>query len=227
VKVTKFCISEFCVRCSKPRVFLNDPVYISLIHRTLDPTRINIPFPWTSRLVTDAEALVDTDLRIWRKIYLLGLLVFFYRINLKDNITPCSTDLTENILIQYHCQEIVAIYLKAHTCHVGAMLKYCVLMKIHWQKWAELSCTFHVITEIRSVAFPKLKINPNRRHSLLFFDFVNHLQIFVFNFSIALYLLLPLSHILDVHGSVHRNVNLIEKTNKMQPYSRIYYSNVS
>jgi len=32
---------------------------------------------------------------------------------------------------------------------------------------------------------------------------------------------------LDVHGSVHRNRNLIERTNKMQPCSRIYYSNVS
>jgi hypothetical protein len=31
----------------------------------------------------------------------------------------------------------------------------------------------------------------------------------------------------DVHGSVHRNIKLIEKTNKMQPRSRIYYSNVS
>ena len=31
----------------------------------------------------------------------------------------------------------------------------------------------------------------------------------------------------DVHGSVHRNTNLIERTNKMQPCSRIYYSNVS
>jgi hypothetical protein len=32
---------------------------------------------------------------------------------------------------------------------------------------------------------------------------------------------------LDVHGSVHRNINLTERTNKMQPCSRIYYSNVS
>jgi len=32
---------------------------------------------------------------------------------------------------------------------------------------------------------------------------------------------------LDVHGSVHRNINLIERTNKMQSYSRIYYSSVS
>jgi len=31
----------------------------------------------------------------------------------------------------------------------------------------------------------------------------------------------------DVHGSVHRNINLIERINKMQPCSRIYYSNVS
>ena len=31
----------------------------------------------------------------------------------------------------------------------------------------------------------------------------------------------------DVHGSVHRNINLIERTNKMQPCSRIYYSSVS
>jgi len=30
-----------------------------------------------------------------------------------------------------------------------------------------------------------------------------------------------------VHGSVHRNINLIERTNKMRPCSRIYYSNVS
>ena len=30
-----------------------------------------------------------------------------------------------------------------------------------------------------------------------------------------------------VHGSVHRNINLMERTNKMQPCSRIYYSNVS
>jgi len=32
---------------------------------------------------------------------------------------------------------------------------------------------------------------------------------------------------LDVHGSVHRNINLIERTNMMQLCSRIYYSNVS
>ena len=32
---------------------------------------------------------------------------------------------------------------------------------------------------------------------------------------------------LDVHGSVHRNIKLIERTNKMQPCSRIYYSSVS
>ena len=31
---------------------------------------------------------------------------------------------------------------------------------------------------------------------------------------------------LNAHGSVHRNINLKERTNKMQPYSRIYYSNV-
>ena len=31
---------------------------------------------------------------------------------------------------------------------------------------------------------------------------------------------------LDVRGSVHHNINLIERTNKMQPCSRIYYSNV-
>jgi hypothetical protein len=30
-----------------------------------------------------------------------------------------------------------------------------------------------------------------------------------------------------VHGSLHRNINLIEITNRMQPCSRIYYSNVS
>jgi len=33
--------------------------------------------------------------------------------------------------------------------------------------------------------------------------------------------------LLDIHGSVHRNINLIERTNKMQPCSRIYYSDVS
>jgi hypothetical protein len=32
---------------------------------------------------------------------------------------------------------------------------------------------------------------------------------------------------LDVHGSMHHNINLIEINNKMPPYSRIYYSNVS
>jgi len=32
---------------------------------------------------------------------------------------------------------------------------------------------------------------------------------------------------LDVHGSVRRNRKLIERTNKMQPCSRIYYSSVS
>jgi len=30
----------------------------------------------------------------------------------------------------------------------------------------------------------------------------------------------------DVHGSVHRNINLIERTNQMRLCSRIYYSNV-
>jgi hypothetical protein len=29
--------------------------------------------------------------------------------------------------------------------------------------------------------------------------------------------------VLDVHGSVHRNINRIEITNKMQPCSRIHY----
>jgi len=29
----------------------------------------------------------------------------------------------------------------------------------------------------------------------------------------------------DIHKSVHRNINLIERTNKMRPCSRIYYSN--
>jgi len=33
--------------------------------------------------------------------------------------------------------------------------------------------------------------------------------------------------ILDVHGSVHHNINLIEITNKMRPCSRIYYFGVS
>ena len=32
---------------------------------------------------------------------------------------------------------------------------------------------------------------------------------------------------LDVHKSMHHNINLIERTNKMQPCGRIYYSNVS
>jgi hypothetical protein len=32
---------------------------------------------------------------------------------------------------------------------------------------------------------------------------------------------------LDVYGSVHRSINLIERTSKMQLCSRIYYSNVS
>jgi len=32
---------------------------------------------------------------------------------------------------------------------------------------------------------------------------------------------------LDVHGSVRRNIKLIERTNKKQPCSRIYYSDVS
>jgi len=30
---------------------------------------------------------------------------------------------------------------------------------------------------------------------------------------------------LDVHGSVHHNINLMEITNKMRPCSKIYYSN--
>jgi len=34
------------------------------------------------------------------------------------------------------------------------------------------------------------------------------------------------SYSFDVHGSVHRNINPIERTNKRQPCSRIYYSNV-
>jgi len=37
---------------------------------------------------------------------------------------------------------------------------------------------------------------------------------------------LPQAGKFDVHGSVHRNINLIERTNKMQTYSWIYYSNV-
>jgi len=31
----------------------------------------------------------------------------------------------------------------------------------------------------------------------------------------------------EEHGSVHPNINLTERTNKMQPCSRIYYSSVS
>jgi hypothetical protein len=31
----------------------------------------------------------------------------------------------------------------------------------------------------------------------------------------------------EIHGTVHVNINLIERTNTMQPCSRIYYSNVS
>jgi len=34
-------------------------------------------------------------------------------------------------------------------------------------------------------------------------------------------------NLFDIYGSVHRNINLIERTNKMRPCSRIYYSNVS
>jgi hypothetical protein len=45
--------------------------------------------------------------------------------------------------------------------------------------------------------------------------------------SYCFYLLNTFVCKLDVHGSVHRNINLIERTNKMQPCSRIYYSNVS
>ena len=33
--------------------------------------------------------------------------------------------------------------------------------------------------------------------------------------------------VLDIHGSVHRNINLIERINKTRPYSRIYYFIVS
>ena len=87
---------------------------------------------------------------------------FFYFINLKDNITPCSTDLSENILIQYQCQEVMALYLQADICHVGAVHNLCVLTTIKRQKWAELNCIFHVITEMKVVTFPKFKINPNR-----------------------------------------------------------------
>jgi len=32
---------------------------------------------------------------------------------------------------------------------------------------------------------------------------------------------------IDVHRSVHHNINLIEVNNKMRPCSRIYYSSVS
>jgi len=32
--------------------------------------------------------------------------------------------------------------------------------------------------------------------------------------------------LLDVRGSVHRSINYIEITNKMQLFTRIYYSNV-
>jgi len=35
------------------------------------------------------------------------------------------------------------------------------------------------------------------------------------------------ARILDAYGFVHRNINLVEKTNKMRSCSRIYYSNVS
>jgi hypothetical protein len=33
--------------------------------------------------------------------------------------------------------------------------------------------------------------------------------------------------VVDIHGSMHHNINLIEITNKMRPCSRIYYSNVT
>ena len=38
---------------------------------------------------------------------------------------------------------------------------------------------------------------------------------------------IQLPNYLDVHGSVHHNIHLIEITNKMRPCSRIYYSIVS
>ena len=65
-----------------------------------------------------------------------------------------------------------------------------------------------------------------------------YIKVFFYHGSSALVILgflheIPRSHVntqhsvrLDVHGSVHRNVNLIERTNKLQPYSIIYYSNV-
>jgi len=49
------------------------------------------------------------------------------------------------------------------------------------------------------------------------------------NMAINLNIRIPRSRIqlYDVHGSVHRNINLTERTNKMQPCNRIYYSYVS
>jgi hypothetical protein len=53
------------------------------------------------------------------------------------------------------------------------------------------------------------------------------LYIFVSSHCRPLLFLYDIHPQLDVHGFVRRNINLIERTNKMQPCSRIYYSNVS
>ena len=45
--------------------------------------------------------------------------------------------------------------------------------------------------------------------------------------SVLIYPSLQVFEYLDVHGSVHHSRNAIERTNKMQPCSRIYYSIVS
>ena len=67
-----------------------------------------------------------------------------------------------------------------------------------------------------------------------FLSFVTKDQLLIINDIVTIYILVRKKRLneshhykLYVHGSVHRNINLIERTNKMQPCSKIYYSNVS
>jgi len=55
---------------------------------------------------------------------------------------------------------------------------------------------------------------------------LNSCKLYVTNSEVCKIKLVRYSNI-DIHGSMHRNINVIERTNKMRQCSRIYYSNVS
>jgi hypothetical protein len=82
-----------------------------------------------------------------------------------------------------------------------------------------------------------ISVYKNYTHNLIAYNLANYRKVrqvkYKYNvfsctnpFSAVRFVILDSRQKLDVHRSVHRNIKLIERTNKMQPCSRIYYSNV-